>query len=885
MKHHLGSTRKLACGIAAGFLLIQGFAACLAAEAPLVLENGVVRLEFDPGSGAWKSLKDIRTGHEWVVGVSPRSGVAPSPMPKLDTAAAFRAASNGSAISLAGSWLYTPKTVSLAEGRLLVSGKTDAVAWESTQVPGLRGTGDDRLFNRVGEFWYRRSFFVPADFPEGPLAVALGAVDDFDSTYINGRCVGSTGLDTPHHWEAPRFYLFDSSLSQRGRTNEILVKVVNGSGEGGIAGPVMIGLASAMGGVSAIPSTLTGHVQGNASGVHRLRMTARAGGLEYAMDYRLAAGDARFDRQLTLSNVSDHEIRVESVISLTPALCAGEGQGVAFPGSLPWGDQPMRPLQEGESITPRSQEPLVILWDTASRTGLGSWYHCEEEFSPVSVRRMRNGLEILHTQGVVARLKPGSALTLGRQYFWLAGGSRDAVIQGVQAVYEDIGLRAPDRGLTGLKGMVLYCGHPGGVPELDYREFGGFNAVRESIPTLRRMGVDLVWLLPIWEHGDGKRWNLYAPSDPFRVSPLYGTPEELKRLSAELSKNGMRLMFDLVPHGPPEESQLAREHPEFAAHDADGKVHFEWGQIAFDNAHPGWQAMMGKAAEWGAREFKAVGARVDCGAGGPLNWNRDVMPDRPSLSSLAGGLGMNRAVREGYLRVHPQVVLLPEEYTGANIFYRVSDLTYDAQLYFLFMDLKDRNAAPEEWARALEIFLNDQRLSLPRGGLKMRWISNHDTVSWTFQKKRPQALYGTEGMRALMALCALIDGVPMIYQGDEDPAIYKESGAASIEFLGRINALRKRLPALREGSADYAAVEATGGVFACLRRGVADGQVAVPLISLNPQPVKSSLTIRDTLKNPKGPWRDELSGDIFSEKTLKGVPMAPWQVRVLVPEK
>ena len=41
---------------------------------------------------------------------------------------------------------------------------------------------------------------------------------------------------------------------------------------------------------------------------------------------------------------------------------------------------------------------------------------------------------------------------------------------------------------------------------------------------------------------------------------------------------------------------------------------------------------------------------------------------------------MNQAIREGYLRVHRQICLLPEEYTGANIFHRVADLTYDAQL-------------------------------------------------------------------------------------------------------------------------------------------------------------------------------------------------------------
>ena len=110
-------------------------------------------------------------------------------------------------------------------------------------------------------------------------------------------------------------------------------------------------------------------------------------------------------------------------------------------------------------------------------------------------------------------------------------------------------------------------------------------------------------------------------------------------------------------------------------------------------------------------------------------------------------------------------------------------------------------------------------LTLPPGALKMRWISNHDTVSWTFQKQRPALAYGVERMRALLALCALIEGVPMLYQGDEDPAVYGGQGESSVEFLAQLYGLRKRLDALREGTADYRSSSATGGVFACLRQG------------------------------------------------------------------
>lgn len=158
----------------------------------------------------------------------------------------------------------------------------------------------------------------------------------------------------------------------------------------------------------------------------------------------------------------------------------------------------------------------------------------------------------------------------------------------------------------------------------------------------------------------------------------------------------------------------------------------------------------------------------------------------------------------------------------------------------------------------------------------MRWISNHDTVSWTFQKQRPARAYGAERMRALLALCAFIEGVPMLYQGDEDPAVYGGTGESSVDFLAGIYGLRRQLPALCEGLADYASVRATGGVFACVRNAV--GQTALVLISFNPEPVDSGMSI---LTSQVGAWTDRLSGERFDLRETPRVAMKPFQARVL----
>ena len=833
-------------------------------------------LRFDRRTGAWIGFVDRHNGEELVTGHVSRTLILPAPIRRLDLQVIQHAVVLHKAVELGGDWHYTPTPPSPTAAAKYVQGRFDAGQWEPTPIPSRRGRGDDRLHNRVGAFFYRREFTCPAQWPDEELVLVMGAVDDFDATYINGTEIGATGVETPHHWETARIYHFPARLLRRGQTNTLLVKVENGAFDGGIDGPVVVGPASMLDAVEIEGPRLVDLTETRQRQAAVLKMTTRDEGYEYRIDYQLPDGQPWFARQLTVCNLSAGQKVLRNVACATPPLRVGPQQAVVFPGSLPVGDTLLSSLQKAQWLHPRSEDPLAVLWDATKHRGLGTWYHSEEEFSPVTVQRSGEGAEIRHVQSIVARLKPGQAVTLGKQFFWLAHGSRDEALRGVQPVYRAIALRAPDQGLANLGEMVLYCGHPGGMPEQNYRGYGGFAALRRYVPTLKKMGIDLLWLLPIWEHGDGQKWNLYAPFDHFRISPLYGTPEELKELSAAARQSGIRLMFDLVPHGPPDFTPLAKEHPEWISLDAQGKRVYAWGEYAFDNAHPGWQDYMGRAAQWDARQYGAVGARVDCGAGGPWNWN-PVMGDRPSRSSLAGGLGMNRAIREGFLKVDRQAVLLPEEYSGANIFYRVADLTYDAQFYFLLVDLHARGASPEEWAAALQQFLHEQQLTLPPGALKMRWISNHDTVSWTFQKQRPIRLYGAERMRALLAVCALIEGVPMLYQGDEDPAIYGGHGPSSVAFLSRIYGLRKQLLSLRHGNADYAAVRATAGVFACLRE--APSQAGLVLVSLNPTPVESLVSLPISRA---GGWTDALSGESIQAEGPLRVAMAPWQVRVLV---
>jgi sialate O-acetylesterase len=105
-----------------------------------------------------------------------------------------------------------------------------------------------------GAIWFRRAVEIPAAWAGKDLVLTLGAIDDFDTTYFEGREIGSTGRETPGYWTHPRRYTVPHRLVRQGRA-VIAVRVFDRAGEGGFGGgaaDMALGLASG-GGSGPIP--------------------------------------------------------------------------------------------------------------------------------------------------------------------------------------------------------------------------------------------------------------------------------------------------------------------------------------------------------------------------------------------------------------------------------------------------------------------------------------------------------------------------------------------------------------------------------------------------------------------------------------------------------
>ncbi|MFR9260871.1 MAG: sialate O-acetylesterase [Bacteroides cellulosilyticus] len=88
---------------------------------------------------------------------------------------------------------------------------------------GMRIYGD-------GVIWFRKEFDLTAEQAKEPIVISLGAIDDWDVTYLNGQEIGK--MDS---YNTPREYIVSPERLKVGR-NVLVVKAVNHTGDGGFTG-------------------------------------------------------------------------------------------------------------------------------------------------------------------------------------------------------------------------------------------------------------------------------------------------------------------------------------------------------------------------------------------------------------------------------------------------------------------------------------------------------------------------------------------------------------------------------------------------------------------------------------------------------------------------
>ena len=91
---------------------------------------------------------------------------------------------------------------------------------------------------------------------------------------------------------------------------------------------------------------------------------------------------------------------------------------------------------------------------------------------------------------------------------------------------------------------------------------GTFVAAQAKLEELRTLGIDIVWLMPVYPRGGGIN-SPYAPTNFQQTNPSYGTVADLKAFVARAHELGMEVWLDWVPNHTATNADWVTTHPEY----------------------------------------------------------------------------------------------------------------------------------------------------------------------------------------------------------------------------------------------------------------------------------------------------------------------------------
>ncbi|MFA5418364.1 MAG: alpha-amylase family glycosyl hydrolase [Bacteroidales bacterium] len=273
---------------------------------------------------------------------------------------------------------------------------------------------------------------------------------------------------------------------------------------------------------------------------------------------------------------------------------------------------------------------------------------------------------------------------------------------------------------------------------------GTIKAFQADLPRLKAMGVDILWLMPIFpigmENRKGSMGSYYAVADYTHVNPEFGTLADIRSLVDEAHQLGMFVILDWVANHSAWDHPWAKNHPEWYKHDSTGAFvsPFDWTDvIAFDYENTELRDSMISALKFWIKEADVDGYRCDVAGMVPVDfWNEA----RLQLEQLK------------------PVFMLAENEDVPALLKRAFDMNYSWTFHHIMNQIaQGKKPASEVWKYVQSLD------TLPPDAYHMLFITNHDENSWngTIAERLGEA------GDAMAVLTYTFPGMPLIYSGQE----------------------------------------------------------------------------------------------------------------------
>ncbi len=294
-----------------------------------------------------------------------------------------------------------------------------------------------------------------------------------------------------------------------------------------------------------------------------------------------------------------------------------------------------------------------------------------------------------------------------------------------------------------------------------YSPEGTFNEFTKDIPKLKKMGVKILWLMPIHEIGYKNRkakgdvsieaitdtiekrkylGSHYSVKDYRSLNPNYGTKDDFQKLVDEAHKNGIYVILDWVANHTSWDHEWITKHNDYYTHDKEGKMiaPFDWTDVAeLDFNNKNLRLAMIEEMKYWLTEFNIDGFRCDVAGEMPT----DFWKEATTILQKAKPVFMLAEAENPELQ--------------ANGF----DMGYAWEAHHIFNGIAKGEKTVKDWDNY--IIKND---SLSQADdINMNFTSNHDENSW---KGTEYERLG-DAVEVFAALTFAIPGMPLLYNGQE----------------------------------------------------------------------------------------------------------------------
>ena len=331
-----------------------------------------------------------------------------------------------------------------------------------------------------------------------------------------------------------------------------------------------------------------------------------------------------------------------------------------------------------------------------------------------------------------------------------------------------------------------------------YSVEGSFNAFAEDLPKLKKMGVKIIWLMPInpisTKKSKGPLGSYYAVSNYTKVNPEFGTLKDFKSLVNKAHQLGMYVILDWVPGHTGWDHVWIKENSDYYLKNRKGEIidpidfrtgkSFGWTDVADLNyKNMQMREALRKAMVYWVEETNIDGYRIDQAYAVPQEFYNKTFAILKRIKPLfllaetdiyhPGGLALVKKFDASY------------DWPGHHLSKKVAQGQKNALNYSRHIERTIKRYGPEN--------------------IVVNFVSNHDENSWngTIEESYGKAAY------AFMALNYTIPGMPLVYSGQEydlnkrlhffEKDSFPKVPGKTMEFLQQLGALKNNHKALTSG--------------------------------------------------------------------------------------